>query len=171
MEDITSYNELSTEEREQIDLLIQTEFGHLDFITKLRWATPDYSVRKFENNELVAFYNVVLRTVMFNSKPQLTMGISNVITPIAHRGQKHSFNLLQDTQYKMLQQTCADFGLLLCSEDMIPFYNRLGWQELSCRIYHDQPSEKVLWPAKAMSLNLPELEIGGSDLLLNGPPW
>lgn len=169
--DIKIYSQLLQIERQQLEQLVEAEFGHIDFVSQISWAQADYSVRKLEDDQLVCFYNIVKRTVSIDGEKQIAMGISNVITPSEHRGKRYAFELLKSTQEQMLKKIGASLGLLLCAEAMVPFYRRLGWKVVDCPVYYTQRDSITLWQAKTMLL-IPNKEIGEPrEIHLNGNPW
>jgi hypothetical protein len=170
MIDIKPYTGLSLKQKIQLDQLINNEFGHIDFISTIQWAVPDFSVRKFEDDQLVCFYNVIKRTIDIDGNAYNAMGVSNVITPAPYRGRRLAFDLIEQTQDKMMRDLSADLGLLLCAEEMIRFYQRLGWEEVNCKLYYNQDDDPIPWQAKIMLLNRNDLN-PPKQILLNGTPW
>jgi aminoglycoside 2'-N-acetyltransferase I len=46
----------------------------------------------------------------------------------------------------------VEFGLLLCREQLIPFYERLGWEPVTALVFSDQPAGKMAFAGAAMVL-------------------
>ena len=62
-------------------------------------------------------------------------------------------------------------GLLLCREQVAPFYERLGWQRVPGPALFDQAAGRVVWdrPILVWLCDLPAWPDGVIDL--RGPPW
>ncbi|MFT4567554.1 MAG: putative GNAT family N-acyltransferase [Saprospiraceae bacterium] len=72
-------------------------------------------------------------------------GINNVITPKELRGKGYASKLLKEAEHLIFDELKYDLALLLCAEDLIPFYERLNWYKVNCPIYFEQISGVKLW--------------------------
>ena len=172
---ITKISALEPALKEEMDLRTQSEFGHLDIIKKYTWSKPDWTAYALVGEALVSFLNLVERTALVDGKQTKLVGINNVITLPQWR--KRGFSTLAMNEassfiFKKLDATC---GLLLCSTALVPFYEGLGWQQMQCPVYFDQPGGKVKWESNVMVLprNTQEkLKAEQADQIdLCGLPW
>lgn len=167
---IQRFTELAIETKEQLDIIIESEFGHIPIVKQTSWALPDWTIIYYFENEIATFYNVVIREISIDEQYFKAAGINNVITPEKFRGKGFSTNTLLETKKYLFEDLNLDLGLLLCADDLVPFYKRLGWYKVDCPVYFDQPTEKKVWTANTMLLT------NGTTLYpqridLNGLPW
>jgi len=65
----------------------------------------------------------------------------------------------------------VEFGLLVCEEDVVPFYERLGWQVVEGPLTFDQPGGQATWPAVVMVLPCGGKAWPEGMIDLCGLPW
>lgn len=170
MIEIIKYSSLSSAIKNQLNDIIHKEFGHITVVKETKWATPDWTIINYTNKEIVTFYNIVERVVSIDGKELKAAGINNVITPINHRGNGFSSMTLIETESFLFDKLNADLGLLLCADNLVPFYQRLGWYKVNCDVYFDQPTGKKIWSANTMLL-YKSSNISPKKIDLNGLPW
>lgn len=171
MVSIVKYDELTKDQRCLQNELIAKEFGHIPIVANTKWASPDWTIMRHENDVIVAFYNVISRRIIIDDKQVEAIGINNVITPPEHRGKSFAFDMLKSTQIEMLDKLDAELGLLLCADHMIPFYSRLGWYAVDCPVYFEQNGQQNLWLANTMLLSRDGERLSPPFINLNGLPW
>lgn len=170
MIDIKKYSELDQEVKDELNSLIDTEFGHIPIVKETEWATPDWTIINYDSGQILTFYNIILREVEIDGRPYNIGGINNVITPKQFRGKGYSTETLRDTEYLIFEEFKCAFGLLLCADELIPFYNRLNWYQVNCPVYFKQLDERKLWQANTMLLSKNK-EIRPKEIDLKGLPW
>jgi hypothetical protein len=168
---IVKYTELTGDQLSWQKMNIRREFGHIPIVVNTSWATPDWAVMKYQDDVIVSFYNIIERRVTLDGEEVQVMGINNVITPKEYRGQNYAFDLLKKTQLEMLDRLHAGIGLLLCADQMTPFYSRLNWYPVASDVYFEQNENLNLWQANTMLLSRPGKAISPKSILLNGLPW
>lgn len=156
--------------KNQIEQLIEKEFGHIPIVKETTWASPNWTVIFYQGNEIATFYNIVERTITIDGKDYFSAGINNVITPGKYRGKGLSTQILKNTEDFIFNELKAELGLLLCADSLLPFYERLNWYRVKCPVYFKQPSGKKLWTANTM-LRTINKEIQPHQIDLNGLPW
>lgn len=113
---------------------------------------------------------MVIREISIDEQHFKAAGINNVITPKKFRGKGFSKNTLLETKKFLFEDLNLDLGLLLCADDLVPFYKRLGWYKVDCPVYFDQSTEKKIWAANTMLLTN-ERTLYPQNIDLNGLPW
>lgn len=171
MIEISKYADLSPETRERLDSYIHAEFGHIPIVNETKWATPDWTIINFIDNEIAAFYNIVQRHIVFDNKILKGAGINNVITPAKFRGKGLATSTLRETEAFLFDELGADIGVLLCADNLVPFYKRLDWYKVDCPVYFDQPDGKKLWQANTMLLSVNSEKPEPDKIDLRGLPW
>ena len=166
---IQRFTELKTEIKNHLGSIIEGEFGHIPIVKETSWSIPDWTIIYYFDNEVATFYNVVVREISIDEKYFKAAGINNVITPEKFRGKGFSTKTLSETNY-LLKELNLDLGLLLCADDLVMFYKRLGWYKVGCPVYFDQPTGKKVWSANTMLLTNGTI-LHPKKIDLNGLPW
>jgi predicted GNAT family N-acyltransferase len=161
---------MTSQQRERVDSLVDKEFGHIPFVQNLTWSKPDWLVTLEEDNDLLALYHLVSREVQLDGQTYQAAGINNVITPQQHRKRGYASKLLQETNSFIFTELKSEFGLLLCADAVIPFYEKLGWYKVDCDLYFEQPDGIRLYDSNAMILSK-EVRFSPKQINLNGLPW
>jgi hypothetical protein len=156
--------------RLQLDEFVEKEFGHIPIVKETEWATPSWTILYFSGSEIASFYNIVERNVRIDEQVYKTAGINNVITPPSYRGKGFSSLLLRETTAFIFNELKNDIGLLLCADNLIPFYEKMNWYKVDCPVYFTQKEESRLWMANTMLLT-PGKRLVPSVIDLNGLPW
>ncbi|MBN1965265.1 MAG: GNAT family N-acetyltransferase [Anaerolineae bacterium] len=123
--------------------------------------------------EPVSYLGVFERQALLNGQPLHLGGVGGVMTPVRYRGNGYSTAALRAAADFMRDVLGVPFALLVTGENMIPFYGRVGWQQVAGPLLIDQPgrTDKVTLQAVIMILAL----AGGSwpegTIDLCGLPW
>ena len=171
MIEIKKHIDLLPEIKNSLDHYIQKEFGHIPIVKETTWAIPDWTVINTIDGEIATFYNVVQREILLDNQVLYAAGINNVITPENYRGKGLATATLKETISFFFNEIKLDIGVLLCADDLISFYGRLGWYKVTCPVYFNQPRGRKRWQANTMLLSQKSeiLQPGEIDLL--GLPW
>lgn len=170
MIEIKNSAELSEVIKEKLNVYIKGEFGHIPIVNDTEWALPDWTIVYYEQDSIATFYNIVERDVLIDNKVYKVGGINNVITPKEFRGKGYASKILRETEDFIFEELNCDLGLLLCADDLIPFYKRLNWHEVDCPVYFQQSSGVKLWESNTMLLQKDE-KLSPRSIELNGLPW
>ena len=170
MIEIKKHSELSKIVKDELNQIIQNEFGHIPIVQETKWAIPDWTIIFYQDREIASFYNVVERIVTIDDRSELVAGINNVITTNKFRGKGLSTLTLETTKDFLFEELKSSLGLLLCADGLIPFYERLDWYKINCPVYFEQPTETKLWTANAMLLTK-NYKLEPDKINLNGLPW
>ena len=168
---IEKYLNLPAAIKQQMDFYIRSEFGHIPIVKETKWSAPDWTVINFIDDDIATFYNIVERTVLFDNKTYSCAGINNVITPEKYRGKGLASNTLSETETFLFHDLKVDIGILLCADNLVPFYERLKWYKINCPVYFDQPDGKKRWQANTMLLNGNSGKPEPGEIDLQGLPW
>ena len=164
------YRDLDAHTKNEMDSRIQTEFGHIPIVADTQWATPGWTVICYEADNIASFYNIVERKILIDDTAMDVGGISNVITNPDYRGKGHASRMLRQTEQVIFEQLKCQLGLLLCADELVPFYERLHWYRANCPVTFRQASGEHLWKANAMLLTRNET-LEPRRINLNGLPW
>ncbi|MCX2742188.1 GNAT family N-acetyltransferase [Pontibacter anaerobius] len=167
------YSELNPFVRSTLSRLVEEQFGHVPFVQEREWALPDWVLAKYEHGEIATVCHVVLRDVSMDGQEYKVAGINNVITPKSYRGKGFASQVLREAEMFIFGELDCTFGMLLCADDLLLFYSRLGWYKLDeYALYYHQPTGEQRYDSNVMLLSPPEQGFFfPKHIHLNGLPW
>ncbi len=89
-------------------------------------AMPDWTVVREERGRVIAHVGVVERTVGVGGQSPRVAGVQSVFVLPAHRGRGLCRDVMQAAMTEAARRG-LDFGLLFCTPQFGPIYERLGW--------------------------------------------
>ena len=170
MIDLIKYDKLEVSIKEKLNSYITIEFGHIPIVQETEWAEPDWTVIYSEEDEIKTFCNIIEREILVDDVKMKIGGINNVITPKQFRGNGYAGQILRRAGNIIFDELNCELGLLLCSDDLVPYYEKLAWYKLDCPVYFEQSTGEKLWKANAMFLSRKE-QFTPQEVKLNGLPW
>ena len=94
-----------------------------------------------------------------NGRHVLIGGIAGVVTIPAFQRGGHAARLVRHATTFLRDEWKVDFALLFCIDRVRHYYERLGWQKVTCEVLIDQPDGKILCPFHVMKTSFnPEYE-------------
>lgn len=169
---LTKYSDLKQSLKELINHQIEAEFGEVPIVKMYTWADPVWTVFMMnENGKVLTFFNIVERICKFDEEPIKIAGISNLITPPEHRGMGYGSKIMDQASGILFEDVNAECGLLLCADELIPFYNRFGWYTIDGHVTFVQPDGKKVWQANTMLLSRDHNRYHPGTIDLCGLPW
>ncbi|SFH19056.1 GNAT family N-acetyltransferase [Pontibacter chinhatensis] len=167
------YSQLAPEVKSILSRLVEEEFGHVAFVQERVWAQPDWVLIQYDNEEIATFCHIVVREVSMDGTTYTVAGLNNVITPKTHRGKGYASEVVREAGKFALQELKCSYGLLLCADALLPFYNRLGWYSVEGgELYYSQPSGEQRYDSNSMLLPLTgQPNFHPIHINLNGLPW
>jgi len=157
--------------RDAIDCFTRAEFGYIPIIRETVWSPPDWHVAFMDGDRVLSFVSLVERIALFDRLAVKLAGISNMITIEPYRHQGFGSQVMLQAQQLIAHDIGAEFGLLLCSDDVIPFYSRLGWFPTGARLRYDQPPAKREWLKDILTYSPHGKRPACDTIDLNGLPW
>lgn len=136
-----------------------------------QWAPKTWRVLAWLEGELASHVGIVARTVDAGGELVKVGGISGVWTVPEQRGRGAASAAMRAAAAFMRDELQVDFGLLLCRQQLQPFYDRLGWVQVPGPLLFEQPFGKVVWPFSAMILPCAGRQWPGGSIDLRGFPW
>ena len=136
------------------------------------WATPQWSVLLWDDDELVSRVGLLVRDVFHDSNPKRIGGIGGVATHPSMQGKGLASQAMREVEQHFHKELSVDYALLFCRDHLIPFYGKLGWQPFHGKVFVEQPDGKIEFSVNgAMVLDVKELAPLDGTLDLNGLPW
>ena len=170
MIEIKKYSELLEKTKNTLNSFINNEFGHIPIVNETEWAMPDWTIIYYENDQIATFYNIIEREIIVDGEIYKIGGINNVITPKEFRGKGYASKTLKNTEKLIFDELKCAFGVLLCADNLMPFYEKLNWYKVKCPVYFEQSNGQKLWGANIMFLTKNK-KMNPAKVELNGLPW
>lgn len=136
------------------------------------WTTPQWGVFvRDDSGELVSYTGVIRRDGSVDGHPATIGGVGGVATHPGQRGRGYAaLGIGRALDYLATRGT--DFALLVCRDELVPYYEGLGWRVFTGTVLVRQfGAEETFVYNRVMvgDLNLPAPTQGTIDL--KGPPW
>jgi len=163
--EVRAAGDLTEEERRQLSW--PWDAPERDF----EWSEPDWCVLVWADGQVVSQLAIAERTCLVAGQPVKLGGVGGVIALPDWRGRGFTSRAMRRAAAFMCQELGVEFGLLVCEEDVVAFYERLGWQVVEGPLTFDQPGGKATWPAVAMVLPCGEKAWPTGTIDLCGRPW
>lgn len=97
------------------------------FSWRTRWASFDWYVTVHVGSRLVSIAGVVDRIGAVGGAPTRLGLVGAVFTIPEMRGRGLASDVLERAARLMTNDLGCDFGILTCGDQLVPFYERLGW--------------------------------------------
>ncbi len=147
----------------------QSIFGEEE--TRLAWAEIDWRVLVFCRGEPASTLAITLRAARVGGTAVRLAGIGNLMTLPSWRGRGLASRALQEAARFMRETLEVEFGFLLCSAVLVPYYRALGWRPLDAPVWFDQPSGPQRWEEEALVLACSSRAWPEGTVDLCGLPW
>jgi aminoglycoside 2'-N-acetyltransferase I len=136
------------------------------------WASPQWSLFLWEQNELVTHVGLLVREILQDAVVKRIGGLGGVATHPAKQGQGYASQGLREAAKWLNTDLAVSYALLFCRPYLFPFYKRLSWKPFRGKVYVEQPEGKVEFTVNsAMVLDVREPAPLYGTLDLNGLPW
>ena len=136
------------------------------------WASPQWSVLLWEQDDLVSRAGLLIREILQDSVTKRIGGIGGVMTQPLKQGQGWASRVLREAAQRFDTELNAAYALLFCRPHLVEFYKRLSWKPFQGEVYVQQPEGRVEFSANGvMVLDVKEPAPRAGSLDLNGLPW
>lgn len=159
-------------EQELIVSWAKAIFGTMPLASQFTWTKGGaYRAVVYCNQQPVSYLKIIDRIGLIDESPVKIGGIAGVMTPPEHRRKGYAGLALQKAKRTIFDEMGAQLGLLLCEQELVPFYTRHSWQSVDCTVQFEQPSGKTIWPHYAMILTKSGESWNPKSIDLCGLPW
>ena len=136
------------------------------------WASPQWSVLLWDQNELVSRVGLIVREIISNGEAETIGGIGGVMTHPEKQGQGLASQAMREASRLFDDELNVSFALLFCRPHLVEFYKRLKWKPFQGQLFVDQPQGRIEFSANGpMVLDVKEQAPVNGALDLNGLPW
>jgi len=168
--EIRAADSLSEAERKRVDDIDRQVFES-DPYHYMEWSPVNWHVLLKLDGEWVSYVGIVERTGAVNGQPVKLGGIGGVGTLPAYRRRGLAEAAMGRAQAFIRDELQVEFGLLICNQQMIPYYRKLGWQVVEGPLVFNQPGGKLTFDDVTMILPCTKSDWLPGVIDLCGPPW
>ncbi len=121
---------------------------------------------------LVSYVGVLLREGLLDGEPVLIGGIGGVKTHPDSRGMGLAALGMEKATEWLVEAGQADFGLLVCQDELLDYYGRLDWKVFEGTLLTEQNGEKAEFTFnRVMTRDLQGAAPIDGVIDLLGPAW
>lgn len=151
--------ELSTDDHAAISALLVAAFPeYADVFRTASWygGRPDHRLwLEKSDGRLVAHLDFERRLIGVGNRDVLVAGVGEVATHPGHQGRGLGRRLMTELRRVLTAQTPASFGYLGCREEVVSFYERVGWHRIEQKTREIDPGSKEWTLSEGPTLILP----------------
>lgn len=140
------------------------------------WAVPDFTLITFDGRQWAATAELARREVAAGTEAVLVAGVSGVMTHPEYRGRGLARDIMRcvmDLAAERFPET--EFGLLDCRNELVRFYEPLGWRRERGKILYTHDGRRGMYDPGHVNIMIFPLKNGpvwpGGDVDLLGLPW
>jgi aminoglycoside 2'-N-acetyltransferase I len=175
------HEDLSMMERATLEQLFDSEYlsdyGRWNPDAPYGYSPADFHVLAFQGSVLVAHVGFQRRVISVGTDDVLVAGTGGVLVGQRFRGTGLGGRAMRHAQKAMRDVAEADFGVLGCRKEVVPFYESAGWVQVHaterCLSRQDQTSVIVSQGAPTLicSSTRDASEWPNGDIDLRGTAW
>lgn len=168
--------DLTPELQREFDALDRLAFGEMIFeedhkFFGIQWASPDWMALGFLQGQLCTQLCIPKREILVGSEKIIVAGLGGMATHPEFQHQGAGTTLLSATEKFMRDTIQVPFGLLVCAEDVRPFYEHSCWKVAADFLYFRQDQQRRVLKSCVMTLQLTDRPWPAGDIDLCGLPW
>ena len=162
-------SQMSAFERGRTDCVVTSSL--YSYQNGIKWTSADWIVMVWEDQELVSNVHIIERVAKVDRKPVRLGGIGNVATKVEWRKRGFASAALKVAQEFLADPLKVDFGLMVSTEQIIPYYEKMGRKVVAQSLTMEQSvGKKVLnYPVMVLPAFKENWPKGMIDLC--GLPW
>ncbi|MEA3439725.1 MAG: GNAT family N-acetyltransferase [Chloroflexota bacterium] len=135
------------------------------------WSSVDWHILLWVGNQLVSHAEIVEREISVRGEKVLVGGIGGVVTRPQWRHRGLASTAMEVAQSYICGELNLEFGLLMCDETVVSFYEKLGWEVVKSLLVFDQPTGKVAFEDTVMVYGCGSKIWPDGRIDVQGPPW
>ena len=141
---------------------------------RLDWAEAEWDVFVVDDVlGLVSYTGVVLRDADHDGTPVRVGGIGGLKTHPEARGRGHAASGLDRTMgFFRIQDPEIEFGLLVCDDSLLDYYQQFGWRVFTGDLMTMQQGKSLRFDFnRVMVVDIAGVAPLKGTIDLKGPPW
>jgi hypothetical protein len=136
------------------------------------WASPQWSVLLWDEDELVSRVGLLTREIISNGETKSIGGVGGVMTHPTKQGQGLASQAMREASRLFDEELKVAYALLFCRPHLVEFYKRLRWNPFEGQVFVEQPQGRIEFSVNgAMVLDVKEPAPLSGLIDLNGLPW
>jgi aminoglycoside 2'-N-acetyltransferase I len=139
--EIKSVKNLSPEEQDEVYQLLTIVY-EAD-ISTWTWSQDDWRLLVRMNDRIVSHVAITERICLVDGQPVKVGGIGGVGTHPEWRKQGLASLAMRKTADFLVKTLKVDFGVLFCANELVPYYQRLGWRTIDSPVFFGEEGEKM----------------------------
>lgn len=147
------------------------ECQHVWTDVEFEWAPQHWTFLVFCDGEPASHLAITDTTISVGDALVTVGGIGAVMTPKKWRRRGLATLAAQRAGVFIRDRMKRDFGLLFCSDCLIPMYERLGWRQIRESVYLRQALVRILWQEATMILPAVKADWPSGTVDVRGPMW
>lgn len=167
---VKAAGELTPEESAQMDETSRLAYAGQQ-VEDLGWSDSEWFVLGKLDGQVVSMVGVLKRKVMIGEQPVIISGVGSVATHPDFQRRGCAGLLMEQAAVFMRDTLRVPFGLLVCADEKLHYYDKFGWRPLIAPMYFDFQGGKRLFEGPVMILLLTEQPWPQGDVDLQGGPW
>lgn len=137
----------------------------------LTWRKPDIKFVGYAAGRAITHACAILHKVAIDDREVRLGGLAGVITHPDSRGKGFGGQIVSAAEDHIRTQMKAEFGVLFCHPELIPFYEPRGWHTIRGPITIDQPEGARETPHIVMVMPFAQAAWQDRPLKLGSLPW
>ena len=167
--EVGRFENLSSEVSAFIQGAAKREFGDVPIVQQHVWAKADWCIRALKNGEILGSVSLVVRTARFDEKSVAVVGINNLITEPSARKMGIGKALMRKATEFCFEKLKAEAIVLFCADDLVGYYQKLGFTKVNCPVWIEQPKGSKTWSSNCLVNS--KVGVPGRSIDLCGLPW
>ena len=164
-------DQLYGHENKELDEISHLAFAQEHSDEDILWSEVDWYILVKVQGIIRSQLGIIERSGFVNGKPIKLGGIGGVATIPAWQRRGLSSQAMLIAQ-KFLKDTLrVDFGLLICGDHRVSFYQKFGWQVVEGPLFFDQPDGRRKNDGVTMILPCSEANWSEGEIDLCGLPF
>ena len=169
VEEIRQTEALTDEETAQLFGWGENIFGEEPH--KLSWRPKDLHFVMYSDGRPVSYVGILKDSVFVNGEPVAVGGVGGVVTVPEEQQKGCARRLMQHAGRFLESEWKVDAGFLFCLSRLMPYYGRLGWQEVQYPVLIEQPGGEIVSPMRVMTLPFGGRDWPAGNIELRSLPW
>ncbi|MGB8510772.1 MAG: GNAT family N-acetyltransferase [Pyrinomonadaceae bacterium] len=138
---------------------------------ELEWRPKDWHIFVDDDGRAATHVGMLKHTVTVGGRPIVVGGVGGVATALDAQGQGYAQSGMRRAASFMSENLGVEFGLLFCRDQLVPFYERLGWQLVNEPTDFEQSKGTMRSPLNVMVLPFGGREWPSGAIRLDSLPW
>lgn len=164
-------SELTETEQAQLDAMGRVCFEGDPYASEFEWSQSEWSIVGRLDGQVVSHVGLIQRGIMVGGISQRVGGVGGVMTLPGYRRRGLAAALMGQAESTLRDDFKVEFGVLVCSPEMVAYYRRCGWEYVGDGLDCQSFGKDAHIPGPVMILRLSSRAWPGGTIDLCGTPW